>query len=1009
MEYIRLCKDLTDKGTLLPAGKDLSNLYSKINKEKDNYYSIYYYNENHKKQFDEKGTITGITDVTTDRLVFDFDSDNKDLSRVENIDLSRADAIEIVNRLQKEGIGQDSIQIYFSGGKGFEVSVRFEGVRLTPREAKNIGLNLAEGLKTFDPVVYNASRIFRLPLTKHQKSGLYKSPLTVSDLESMSTEDIMENAKQNLEYSDIKDAWKTTKMSKKMLELKEKAPEVTTAKATVSLGFTADDIDWSTMPKDYKPTTWLLEMGFYPNGSRNRALLILASRYRYLNMTQNKAYYLLKASADSQSERTGTDRIHKKEIWSVVNSVYSELWNGHTFSDEEEPLLVELSSLVPVVFQKPVESYCKVIQQSIGSFMEYAKDIDKNIIKTGLKALDENLQLQAGRLYAILAAPGVGKCHGIDTPIMMFDGSIKMVQDVQVGDLLMGDDSTPRTVLSLARGQETLYKIKQNNGDDYVVNESHILSLKGSSGSDRKQYEYGKVFDIPLKEYINKGVDFKKRVKGYKVPVNFTKKETQIDPYILGLWLGDGTTNKPQFTIAKKDTQIIEAIQGWSDQQRLNCTLKQYESSSENVYTVNITGNGNNTFLKFLQDTKLVEGKFIPNNFLTSDKKDRLYLLAGLLDTDGYLDTSKNSFEFSSSNETLTDQTMFLARSLGYKVSKSKDLKHYRSFTKGKLYEGDSVAYRLYITGDNLDEIPTLLPRKRALKQDKQRYQDLTEITVEKLEVGDYFGFTLDGNHRYLLGDFTVTHNTTLTLQMINHVSKSGELNMMASYDMGEPDVLEKLALKHFRISKKELYRRIKEDPEFVNKLDIVLTREYPNTHFIFRTGQTIDELKQSISETEKKTGRKVRMLIVDYLELIQSKFSDPTQASMESIQGLREIAINMNICVIVLLQPSKMGTSINEPVTSYTMAKGSSSIQQAVTAMLTLHRPGYSSRTPENDLYMGVDCVKNRSGALFSLDFYFDGKYSEIRELEPIEAMNLHELRNRMEQERRNGEDLFS
>jgi len=658
MEYIRICKDLADFGQLVPAGKDLTAVYAKINKEKDNYYSIFYYNENHKKQFDAVGSIAGITDVTTDRLVFDFDSDNKDLSKIENIDLSRADAIEIVNRLQKEGFKSENIQVFFSGGKGFEVSVNLQDARLTPREAKNIGLNLAEGLKTFDKSVYNASRIFRLPLTKHQKSGLYKSPLTVEDLESMTTEEIMENAKHNLEYTDIKDAWKPAKLSARMLQLKDKAPEVTVTKSAVSLGFTADDIDWSTMPKDYKPTTWLLEMGFYPQGSRNRALLILASRYRYLNMTQTKAYYLLKASADAQSERTGAERVHKKEIWSVVNSVYGELWNGATFSDEEEPLLMELNSLVPVVFQRPVESYCKVIKQSISSFMEYAKDIDKNIIKTGLKSLDENLQLQTGRLYAILAAPGVGK--------------------------------------------------------------------------------------------------------------------------------------------------------------------------------------------------------------------------------------------------------------------------------------------------------------------------------------------------------------TTICLQILNSMSKSGELNMMASYDMGEPDVLEKLALKHFRISKKELYRRIKEDPEFMEKLDTVLTREYPDTHFIFKTGQTIEELKQSIAETEKKTGRKVRVLVVDYLELIQSKFSDPTQASMESIQGLREIAISMSVCVIVLLQPNKMGTSINEPVTSYTQAKGSSSIQQAVTAMLTLHRPGYSSRTPENDLYMGVDCVKNRSGALFSADFYFDGKYSEIRELEAVERLNLQDLRNKLAESKKGEGDLF-
>lgn len=1006
MEYIRLCKDLADKGQLIPAGKDLSVLYSKINKEKDSYYSIYYYNENHKKQFDQAGTIAGITDVTTDRLVFDFDSDNKDLNQVQNIELSRADALEMVNRLKKE-VGEESIQVYFSGGKGFEVSVKLEGDRLTPKEAKNIGMNLAQGLKTFDPVVYNASRIFRLPLTKHQKSGLYKSPLTISDLETMSATDIMENAKHNLEYTDIRDFWKPAKLSKKMLELKEKSPEVTVNKSAVELGFTADDIDWSTMPKDYKPTTWLLEMGFYPQGARNRALLILASRYRYLNMTQTKAYYLLKASADAQSERTGTERVHKKEIWSVINSVYGELWNGATFSDEEEPLLMELNSLVPAVFVQLVKEDILPIQKVGGLFREFASNIDQNRLTFGIKEIDENLDALVGRSYIIGGSPGCGKCHGIDTPVMMFDGTIKMVQDVKVGDLLMGDDSTPRTVLSLARGQETLYKIKQKNGDDYIVNESHILSLKGSSGTNKKQYEYGRVFDIGLKEYLAKGADFKKRVKGYKVPVKFEKKNIEIDPYILGVWLGDGTTSKTQFTIAKNDIQIIERIQGWSDQQRLNCNLKEYKSSSDKVYTVEINGNGNNSFLKFLQQNKLIEGKFIPHNFLTSDRTDRLELLAGLLDTDGYLDPIKNSFEFSSGNEILADQTMFLARSLGFKVTKSSEVKHYRSFTKGKLYEGESQSYRLYITGDNLNEIPTILPRKQAKFQTRQRYQDLTEITVEKLEMGDYYGFTLDGNHRYLLGDFTVTHNTSLALQIMNNTSVAGIRSIFFSFDMSLEDVYQKLIQKHFKITSKQVYEQVK-NPERLAQFEQVLKENYGNVHFVRSSGMTLEAMRNRITQIEKVHGP-VKLLITDYMDLVQADFSDSTQKSMAIMQGLKSIGSEMRKCNIILAQPNKANQKINEPVTTYAAIKGSSAVAELANAVLWVHRPGASARGFENDLYYGIDCLKNRHGALFAIDLKWEGISGTVSSLDPVGRVKLEQLRQELKEAKQKGEeDLF-
>ena len=76
---------------------------------------------------------------------------------------------------------------------------------------------------------------------------------------------------------------------------------------------------------------------------------------------------------------------------------------------------------------------------------------------------------------------GRGKCFGKDTKIKMFDGSWKYVQNVEEGDLLMGDDSTPRKVSGLASGKDELYKITPIKGDPYVVNQEHILCLRHTS------------------------------------------------------------------------------------------------------------------------------------------------------------------------------------------------------------------------------------------------------------------------------------------------------------------------------------------------------------------------------------------------------------------------------------------------------------------------------------------------------------------------------------------------
>jgi len=138
----------------------------------------------------------------------------------------------------------------------------------------------------------------------------------------------------------------------------------------------------------------------------------------------------------------------------------------------------------------------------------------------------------------ILEVPcGRGKCLGRDTPILMSDGTIKMVQNVRVGDLLMGDDSKPRKVLSLARGIEKMAHICQENTDfRYVTNMSHILSLK--------HVVTGEVLDLSIEQYLSS--EFKQDLLGYRVPIQFPETPMDIlDAYKTGYYLNNFT--KPEF------------------------------------------------------------------------------------------------------------------------------------------------------------------------------------------------------------------------------------------------------------------------------------------------------------------------------------------------------------------------------------------------------------------------------------------------------------------------------
>lgn len=166
--------------------------------------------------------------------------------------------------------------------------------------------------------------------------------------------------------------------------------------------------------------------------------------------------------------------------------------------------------------------------------------IERDPIQTGLAPLDKVIGggLSNGELGVVVAATG---CHAAGTPILMFDGTIKNVEDVRVGDQLMGPDSQPRNVLQLARGRERMVRIIPTKGESFVVNESHILSL--IERPEKPINDFGEMpkfvkATFTVKEWLSMNADQKTRWVGWRLPFVFNES---ADP-IFASW----ATNKIQ-------------------------------------------------------------------------------------------------------------------------------------------------------------------------------------------------------------------------------------------------------------------------------------------------------------------------------------------------------------------------------------------------------------------------------------------------------------------------------
>lgn len=332
-------------------------------------------------------------------------------------------------------------------------------------------------------------------------------------------------------------------------------------------------------------------------------------------------------------------------------------------------------------------------------------------------------------------------CHAKGTKVLTHNERIRNVEDIEVGDKLMGPDSKPREVLSLCRGREQMYRIKINDGSYYDVNESHILSLRACENGHGNKW--GDIINVTVKDYLSWSERKKKGCNAYKVGVDYEKKDLKIPPYILGIWLGDGDSDSAR--LINPDEEVINEWKRYGDE--LGCGYKCYNEIDHRM-----TGKSyRNPFLEKLRSYNLINQKHIPANYIFSDREDRLELLAGLIDTDGCV-RKKGSYNFSNSNKRLAEEVLFLARSLGFRgrIGCQERI--------NKKIKTISREYTVNISRGKIEEIPLRVKRKQAVSKNSKALNFNFEI--EKLEVDDYYGFELDGDHLYLLSDFSATHNT---------------------------------------------------------------------------------------------------------------------------------------------------------------------------------------------------------------------------------------------------------
>ena len=357
---------------------------------------------------------------------------------------------------------------------------------------------------------------------------------------------------------------------------------------------------------------------------------------------------------------------------------------------------------------------------------------------------------------ALIIAPT--GCHAKGSKILMYDGSLKSVENIIVGDTVMGDDGTPRNVLALHRGHDEMYRIAPIKGEPFIVNGGHTLHLYRTCCGFKYESERSGYDEISVEDYIKQTTTYKHIHKLHRsLGVDFLLSQhlaKTTEPYFIGLFLGDGSSCSGINITTMRDevtSYLYEMADRWGLRIRRALKRNGLNKASSYYFVKKKRNNKPNPIMQFVKSVGLYKkaagDKFIPNEYKFASRYDRLELLAGLLDTDSYYDPAKNTYEYCSKSLQLAKDIEFLCRSLGF----------YAKLGQAKFVNGTPY-YRISITG-NMSLVPTKVEIRKGHERRQKKSLYVTGFSVEAIGKGEYYGFTLDGNHLYCDDQFFVHHN----------------------------------------------------------------------------------------------------------------------------------------------------------------------------------------------------------------------------------------------------------
>lgn len=467
--------------------------------------------------------------------------------------------------------------------------------------------------------------------------------------------------------------------------------------------------------------------------------------------------------------------------------------------------------------------------------------IKQGTIKYGIEILDDAVgTIRDGSMTFIIAAPNTGKAVSLDTKILTPKGWV-LNKDIKVGDFVIGKDGQPTKVLGVfPQGITETFKVCFADGREVITSPEHLWTIESSHFSTPRVLNTVQLMELNKKDY------YKNRLHTPVYSGNHGEdKSFLIPPYVLGVLIGDGCLTMDGLVYCKPSIKVFNKVKSYLPNRNI-IMLRNKNVSIKNSRDLKME------IKRYGLNVKSYD-KFIPKDYLEgTSKKQRLELLQGLLDTDGFQSKSYN--EFSTTSKQLAKDVQQLAWSLGFDSRIKSRMGKYKK--NGVVIE-TRLNYRVIISNKRTKAqciIKDVVPYK------KMETQCIAVDAPDKL---------------FVIENYIVTHNSLFGLIIATNLAKQGKKVLICSCEMGAGLIMERQLRTLTGNSTDLLYDLYQNDRNTANKLlDSVIEGEqykYLNNISITETGgATIYDILDMLD-----CFPEYDFIVIDYIQRIRGEGTD--------------------------------------------------------------------------------------------------------------------------------------